>query len=157
VARSKEDKIESAIDGLKQLDLTQLRARWRTEFGRKAPEHLPKSLLFRIIAYHLQVQAFGGLSRQTEQTLDAIARSLHRTGSMDEALRHQTEALRAGTVLVREHGGEIHNVTVGMNGTFIWQGKTYNSLTKVAKAITGTNWNGPRFFGLRDRKEGKAS
>jgi hypothetical protein len=58
--------------------------------------------------------------------------------------------LRPGTFLEREHGGALHRVTVLENG-FSWQGKAFQSLSEVARAITGTNWNGPRFFGLRDK------
>jgi len=57
---------------------------------------------------------------------------------------------KSGTLLVREWEGVLHRVMVLEQG-FAWNGQTYDSLSKVARAITGTNWNGPRFFGLRDR------
>ena len=58
--------------------------------------------------------------------------------------------LQVGTLLAREHAGVLHRVTV-VEGGFAWNGTVYPSLSEIARAITGTNWNGPRFFGLRDR------
>ena len=63
--------------------------------------------------------------------------------------RRRTE-LKTGTILMREWNGRPHRVTV-MDEGFAWNGRTYDSLSKIALAITGTKWNGPRFFGLRDR------
>ncbi|MER2267023.1 DUF2924 domain-containing protein, partial [Methylobacterium oxalidis] len=61
-----------------------------------------------------------------------------------------SQGLTPRTQLVREHAGQVHSVTVLADG-FAWQGRTFTSLSKVARAITGTRWNGPRFFGLRDK------
>ena len=110
--------------------------------------HIPKHILLRILAYRSQAEAFGDLSRSAVQLLDGIAR-----GSDDDAIVPAVSAsgLRSGTVLLREHDGKRHHVMVVPDG-FAWNGKTYPSLSKVAFAITGTKWNGPRFFGLREKR-----
>jgi Protein of unknown function (DUF2924) len=95
----------------------------------------------RFICWHIQEQAFGGLHPNTAKLLDALARS-HKPGA-DGARR-----LKPGTVLVREYQGERHTVTV-IPGGYVWHEATYTSLSTIARAITGTAWNGPRFFGLR--------
>ncbi len=143
--------LELEIAHLRGLDLDGLRQRWRSEFGRKAPIQLPKHLLMRILAYRCQADVFGDLSRTTEQFLEGLARVSATKGS--ETIRIPStpghRQLRPGTVLVREHEGHNHHVMVTDNG-FAWNGTTYPSLTKVAFAITGTRWSGPRFFGLRE-------
>jgi hypothetical protein len=73
-----------------------------------------------------------------------------------QAFERRRRDLSAGTVLTREWGGQHHRVMV-LDSGFAWQGRTYSSLSEIAKAITGTKWNGPRFFGLRDRKQPEAS
>jgi Protein of unknown function (DUF2924) len=94
--------------------------------------------------YRIQEEAFGGLDRETRKLLDRLAKG--------EKPNDLGRRLKAGTVLLREYQGERHTVTVVSNG-FLWREKTYSSLSSIAEAITGTNWNGPRFFGLRVRGE----
>jgi hypothetical protein len=143
--------VDAEIELLKALDLDGLRLRWRAILGRTAPTHLSKHLLLRILAYRLQAQAHGDVSRATVQFLDGLARHGGGDGRSGVAVELPTHgALKPGTVLVREHDGKRHQVTVAEGG-FIWNGTTYPSLTKIAQTITGTNWNGPRFFGLRDK------
>ena len=137
--------LELEIVHLRGLDLDGLRQRWRSEFGRKAPSQLPKYLLARILAYRCQAEVLGDLSRSTVRFLDGLARSKS-TGTVSVP---GEKRLRPGTVLVREHEGHNHHIMVTDEG-FAWNGTTYPSLSKVAFAITGTRWNGPRFFGLRD-------
>jgi DUF2924 family protein len=133
--------IEAEIDLLRSLGLDALRTRWRMTFGALPPPALTKDLLARMIAYRLQEEAFGGLDRATAKLLDAYARG-------DKSRTELMRRLKPGTVLVREYRGERHTVTVVRDG-FVWQGRTYGSLSAIARAITGTAWNGPRFFGLR--------
>lgn len=153
-AHNKED-IEFEIARLRDLELEGLRARWRSVFGRSAPSQLPKFVMFRMLAYRHQAQTLGDLSPAIARFLDGVA---HNSGAASQEMPKGSVAfpghsqLRRGTVLVREHDGKRFAVTVVENG-FAWNGKTYSSLTKVAKAITGTNWNGPRFFGLRDKAQ----
>jgi hypothetical protein len=100
-----------------------------------------KGLIARYLAYHVQEKAFGGLDRETKNFLDALAR-----GREPDAPRPRR--LKAGTVIVREYQGERHEVTVAPDG-FIWREKTCASLSMIAREITGTNWNGPRYFGVQ--------
>jgi len=143
--------IEAEIERIRSLGLEALRARWRSVFGNTAPPVLGRDLLARIISYRLQEEAFGGLDPATRKLLEGLARG--------EQPRSQTRRpLKPGTVLVREYQGARHTVTVVPDG-FLWQGGTYSSLSTIARAITGTAWNGPRFFGVRvaggDRTEDK--
>jgi hypothetical protein len=146
--------IESEIAHLRGLDLKGLRARWQTVFRRQAPAHLTRHLLFAVIAYRLQADRFGDLDYATLQVLDQrVAKEKGpamsaRLASFD---RKRTE-LTPGTVLVREWDRQSQRVMVMADG-FAWNGRTYDSLSKVAFAITGTKWNGPRFFGLRLRED----
>jgi hypothetical protein len=141
--------LEDEIARLRDLDLSGLRARWRSVFRRKAPDHLPRQLLYRRIAYRLQAERLGDLDRDTQRFLDRVA-----AGKGDElpAPGHRRHGLQPGTILVREWDGEPHRVMV-LDDSFAWNGTTYRSLTEVAFAMTGTRWSGPRFFGLRDRGE----
>jgi hypothetical protein len=133
--------IEAEIDRIRSLGVDSLRMRWRLTFGFMPPAALTKDLIARMIAHRLQEDTFGGLDRATAKLLDAYARG-------DRARTELTRRLKPGTVLVREYQGERHTVTVVPDG-FVWHQTTYGSLSTIARAITGTAWNGPRFFGLR--------
>jgi hypothetical protein len=141
------DALGAEIASLRDLDLPALRRRWRVVFGKKAPEHLSRSLLQRILAYRVQAQALGDLDRETVRFLDRLAKE---KGSGPIPVPEQ-RSMKPGTLLVREWEGTVQRVTVLEEG-IAWNGATYRSLSEVARAITGTNWNGPRFFGLRTRK-----
>jgi Protein of unknown function (DUF2924) len=140
--------IDAEIARLRDLDLRALRARWHTVFGRQAPAHLPRHLVFRVLAYRLQADHFGDLDADSLRLLDHSG-SPEKAGHRAMALRRRTIELRPGTVLGREWNGEVHRVVVLASG-FSWNGQTYRSLSKIATAITGTRWSGPRFF-LRDK------
>jgi hypothetical protein len=146
--------IEDEIAHLRDLDLKGLRARWQNVLQWPAPAHLPRHLLFAIIAYHIQADRFGDLDHETRQVLDR-AEASESGATMSARLisfdQKRTELL-PGTVLVREWDRQSQRVMV-MAGGFAWNGQTFDSLSKVAFAITGTNWNGPRFFGLREKKD----
>jgi hypothetical protein len=133
--------IEAEIDRIRSLGVDGLRMRWRLTFGSLPPAALTKDLIARMIAYQLQEDAFGGLDRATAKLLDAYARG-------DKARTDLPRRLKPGTVLVREYQGERHTVTVVPDG-FVWHETIYGSLSTIARAITGTAWNGPKFFGLR--------
>jgi len=145
--------LEGEIARLRDLDLPELRARWRNVFRRKAPEHLPRHLLFRILAYRLQNERLDDLDQETVRLLDRIASGSGGNGPRSVRKQSRRERLQPGTLLVRESKGARHRVEVLDKG-FAWNGKTYRSLSAVAFAITGTRWSGPRFFGLRGRTEG---
>ena len=149
-----ETSIEDEIVHLRGLDLKGLRARWQSVLQRPAPGHLPRHLLFAIIAYRIQVDRFGDLNHETRQLLDRTGTKESGTAMSARLVsfdRKRTE-LTPGTVLVREWDRHSQRVMVMPDG-FAWNGQTYDSLSKVAFAITGTNWNGPRFFGLRNKEE----
>jgi hypothetical protein len=153
-----ETSVEDEIVHLRGLDLKGLRARWQSVLQRPAPGHLPRHLLFAIIAYRIQSDRFGDLDHETRQLLDRTganesgAAMSARLVSFDQK---RTE-LTPGTVLVREWDRQSQRVMVMSDG-FAWNGQTYDSLSKVAFAITGTKWNGPRFFGLRDKEDRSAT
>jgi hypothetical protein len=141
------------IAHLRGLDLKGLRSRWQSVFQRPAPDHLPRHLLFAIIAYRIQADRFGDLDHETRQVLDRTDSNETRATVSSRLIsfdQKRTE-LTPGTVLVREWYRHSQRVMVMADG-FAWNGQTYDSLSKVAFAITGTKWNGPRFFGLRDRE-----
>ena len=137
------------IARLRDLDVVALRNRWQTVLGRPAPPHLPRHLLLRVLAYRLQADRLGDLNSESLHLLDSSG-SPEKAGQRAVDLRRRTTELRRGTVLGREWKGHMHRVAVLADG-FAWNGKTYPSLSNVAFAITGTRWNGPRFFGLRDK------
>ncbi len=146
--------IEEEIALLRDLDLKGLRTRWQNQFGRAAPEHLTRYLLFRILAYRSQADRLGDLDAGTLKVLEQTAGregQLSTVSSRLAALDQRRSAPPPGTVLVREWDRKSHQVMVLQDG-FAWNGKTFDSLSQVAFAITGTKWNGPRFFGLRDRR-----
>jgi hypothetical protein len=149
--------VEDEIAHLRGLDLKGLRLRWLSVFQRAAPAHLTRHLLFAVIAYRLQVDRFGDLDHATRQVLDrTIAKEAGSTMSSRLASFDQKRTeLTPGTVLVREWDRQSQRVMVMADG-FAWNGRTYDSLSKVAFAITGTRWNGPRFFGLRDKEDRSA-
>jgi hypothetical protein len=146
--------IPDEIAHLRGLDLKGLRSRWQSVFRRPPPDHLPRHLLFAVIAYRIQADRFGDLDHETKQVLD-------RTDAKDKDTTMSTRLVRfdqkkieltPGTLLVREWDRRSQRVMVLADG-FAWNGQTYDSLSKVAFAITGTKWNGPRFFGLRDKED----
>jgi hypothetical protein len=146
--------IEDEIAHLRGLDLKGLRSRWQSVFQRAAPAHLTRHLLLSVIAYRLQADRFGDLDHATKQVLDrTVAKEAGPAMSARLASFDQKQAeLTPGTVLVREWDRQSQRVMVMADG-FAWNGRTYDSLSKVAYAITGTRWNGPRFFGLRDKQD----
>jgi hypothetical protein len=149
--------VEEEIAHLRGLDLKGLRSRWQSVFGGTAPAHLTRHLLFAVIAYRIQADRFGDLDHATRQVLDRTVAKEAETGMtarLADFDQRRTE-LTPGTVLVREWDRQSQRVMVMADG-FAWNGQTYDSLSKVAFAITGTKWNGPRFFGLRDKEDRSA-
>ena len=135
--------IEDEITVLRDLDLKGLRVRWRNVFGKPAPEHLTRYLLFRIIAYRLQADRLGDLDAKTIKVLEQAAGQQPSDVSKGLIkLDRRRFAPPPGTVLVREWDRTSHRVMVMPDG-FAWNGKTFDSLSQVALAITGTKWNGP--------------
>src|SRR5258708_28624125 len=146
--------IEDEIAHLRGLDLKGLRSRWQSVFQKPPPDHLRRHLLFAIIVYRIQADRLGDLDHETKQVLD---RTDAKNAGVTMAARlvsfdQKRSELTPGTILVREWGRRSQRVMVMSDG-FAWNGHSYDSLSKVAFAITGTNWNGPRFFGLRGKED----
>jgi Protein of unknown function (DUF2924) len=150
--------VEAEIARLRGLDTKALRARWRTSFGQDAPTHLARHLLFAMLAYRLQAETMGDLDAETVRFLKQVdlAPSKQAAVPLTQAFERRRRDLSPGTVLTREWGGQHHKVMVLEQG-FVWEGRTYRSLSEIAKLITGTQWNGPRFFGLRDKKDAEVT
>jgi len=133
--------IEAEIDRIQTLKPDEVRALWRETFKREIPKALTRDLLVRTLCWHIQEQAFGGHSPAMLKLLANYAKGC--SGEADRPRR-----LKPGTEIVREYQGERHTVVITAEG-FRWQGQNYPSLTSIARLITGSSWNGPRFFGLR--------
>jgi hypothetical protein len=124
---------------LEDMSSADLRARWRTLVGGPAPKISPKMLRL-ALAWEIQARASGGLPRAVTQALDQLQRGLTRTQNAVPGMR-----------LVREWAGRVHVVTVDDDEVIRWDGREWRSLSEVARAITGTRWSGPAFFGLKKK------
>jgi hypothetical protein len=149
------EQLDVEVARLRDLDIGELRNRWHAVFGRRAPPHLPRHLLFRMLAYRLQADRLGDLDSESQRLFDNSA-SPEKAGQSAMDVVRRIADVRPGTVLGREWNGRMQRVAVLAEG-FAWNGQTYPSLSQVAFAITGTRWNGPRFFGLRDLPQKEVS
>jgi hypothetical protein len=132
-------RLEAEIARLRTLGISALRAEWQVIFKKPPQPGLSKDLLGRMIAYRLQEQVFGGLDPEMKRFLTTLATS--------KTPADLPERLKPGTLLVRDYQGERHEVTI-LRAGYVWRGAVYSSLSAIAKAITGTSWNGRRFFGV---------
>ena len=130
------------LDGL---DFASLRRVWEQTFGATPPSSLSRVFLRRVLLHKRQCRTHGGLSAATRRALAAMA-----NGTPGNAA--PAGSVSAGTHLVREWNGRTYQVEVLDNG-YRFDGKTYPSLTTIAKRITGTHWSGPRFFGLTPKRK----
>jgi hypothetical protein len=142
----------SIVANLEGLDLHGLRRQWRAHLGGEAPAHLSRWLLMKVLAYRLQSDAFGDLDKSIRRILrsekdDGVGAPFDRRAPQTR----EGLGLKAGALLVREWNGRLERVMILEEG-FAWNGQTFGSLSQIAKAMTGTNWNGHRFFGLRQGK-----
>lgn len=145
------------------LDADLTRRRWRSLIGRHPPKALSRALMDRILAWREQVAERGDMSPRSRAILTAVLAGTKtdcRVQSNETNRDHGARSARSGTtlrvgaVLVREHAGVLHRVTVVAEG-FEWEGRIYGSLSAVARAITGVTWSGCRFFGLdRGKRKG---
>lgn len=127
------------LAALETLSSATLRERWQTLVGTTAPSVSPKMLRL-ALAWEMQARASAGLARAATQTLDQLARG-----------KTRTKAATPGMRLVREWQGRVHVVTVGEDQVIRWDDRDWRSLSEVARAITGTRWSGPAFFGLKKK------
>jgi hypothetical protein len=139
----REGELSDRLAALPTLSLGDLRLEWRRLF-RADPPRLSRDMMMTAVAYRLQEIARGGLSKATQRRLTALTVEFETGGKIAPA---PGPKIKLGSRLVREWHGRTHTVCVTDDG-FEFRGKTYRSLTKIASAITGAQWSGPRFFGL---------
>ena len=142
------DPVLAQLASLKTAPVAALKQKWRDLFEREPPAYNRRFLESRL-AYRIQELAYGGLSPATLERLDALADELEGKGSKRRS-RLQNRPI-AGTRLIREWRGVEHSVTVRQED-FEYQGRPYKSLSAIARAITGTRWNGLVFFGLKNKR-----
>ena len=143
---SREDVAEQ-LAALANMERNDLIVEWRKLFRSSPPDRIRRDLLELGIAWKIQEKAFGGLKKAIASELRRLAEDLTETGDIRKLER---PLLKPGTRLLREWGGVTHEVTVLDDG-FLWQDKTWTSLSAIAEKITGAHWSGPRFFGLKKR------
>ena len=129
--------LERAILAIDHLDRGRCLDRWREAFDRPAPKHLSLQLMKRVLIWNLQNQMLGGVSAKTERHLKQIA-----------AGQSVPATTKPGSHLVREWNGRTYQVEV-VDGGYVMDGKTWRSLSAIARHITGARWSGPRFFGVQ--------
>ncbi len=142
MAQEKDD-VAQQLDALPRKSKAELKALWRELFGRPHPAYAHKDFLVRALAYRIQENAYGGLDPKVRRRLLQIVQKLESGKALPAPLR-----IKPGTRLVRQWGGNTHIVTVLEEG-FEYRDKRYASLSVIARAITGTRWSGPAFFGLK--------
>jgi len=138
------------LAGLAAANTTELKDQWRALFGAEPPPYSRKFLESRL-TYRIQELAYGGLKPETVARLEALGEQIDGKHITLRRIRQEQRPI-AGTRLLREWQGVEHVITVQRDG-FEWQGRPYQSLSAIARAITGTRWNGWVFFGLRPRGE----
>ena len=132
--------LDVELTALETMPLDELRGAW-TRHVRSTPPKVSAGLLRLALAHHLQSKVLGGVTK-------AMARKLQETAGGQTSVR-----VNAGTRLVREWRGKVHMVTVSDDGRYRWQERDWNSLSEIAREITGTRWSGPAFFGTKARKK----
>jgi hypothetical protein len=156
-----EHDLQRELTALPALDLHELRVRWRKLTRSTAPEHLTRALVLRLVAYKMQAKVYGDLDPGTARYLARVARERVRRIKAGEKRKPKASppvppvpapaGIKPGSLIGREYQGAMHRVVV-VQGGYEWKGQTYKSLSEIARRITGTRWNGPKFFGLRSGK-----
>ncbi len=140
------DPLAAEIDALEHLSLDEIRCAWREKLKTAPPPLRARGVLLRLLTWNLQAERYGGLGPETQRRLKRLAREY--ASAPDRKLRTPIK-LHVGSTLVREWKGVSHSVDV-VDGGYVWNGKTHKTLSMIARAITKTNWSGPRFFGVED-------
>jgi hypothetical protein len=143
------DTVLPRLAALKTAPIADLKQQWRTLFG-KEPPPFSRTYIQSRLAYRIQELAYGGLKPEIVARLEALGEQLDGGNITLRRIRSDAKPI-AGTRLVREYQGIEHTVTVLADG-YEWQGRPYQSLSAVARAITGTRWNGLVFFGLKNQR-----
>jgi hypothetical protein len=137
--------VEAELDRLAGMRIVDLRLRYRELFRAQPPKAFGPDLLRRSIAHRIQERAYGGLSRENQRLLDQLVKA---AGAKPNGRIELPRRSKPGSELVRTWNRHTYRVVVLESG-FAYEGRTYSSLSEIASEITGTKWNGPRFFGLR--------
>lgn len=143
--RERDDPLEVEIAAVAKEPLAELRIRWKKIFRSSPPAGFGRDLLARALSFRIQEYHHGGISAPIKQELQRLINLSLTSTEKKIPLRRRVQA---GTVLLRQWKGQEYRVTVVEDG-FSFKGNTYNNLSSIAREITGTRWNGPRFFGLR--------
>jgi hypothetical protein len=144
--------VEAELDRLPNMPIVGLRSRYQELFRVEPPKAFGPDLVRRSIAHRIQERAYGGLSRQHQRLLDQLIRAAK---AKPKGRLELPRRIKPGAELVRTWNKRTYRVVVLERG-FAYEGRTYNSLSEIASEITGTKWNGPRFFGLRRSSGEKA-
>ena len=147
------DRLREALRRLPTATRVELTAEWHRLYPTNPPARISRALLIAAIAYRVQEAALGGLRPELQRRLRHIAEQVSRG---EEPALTATPRLKPGTRLLREWQGRTHEVLVSEDG-FVWQQTLYRSLSQIARAITGTRWSGPVFFGLKPRAVPRAN
>jgi hypothetical protein len=139
--------VSRRLEALRDLSPDELRKEWRRLY-RSQPPRLSRDLLVRALVYRIQELRYGGLSKVSRRKLDALVQAWRSEG---EIALEGAPKIRVGARLVREWNGRTHTITVEEDG-FTYAGRSYCSLSAIAREITGARWSGPRFFGLLPKK-----
>jgi len=142
------DTVLAQLAALKGAPVADLKRKWRDLFEREPPPYNRRFLESRL-AYRIQELAYGGLTEATIERLDALADELE--GKKPKPQHSLVDRPMAGTRLIREWRGVEHCVTVRQEN-FEYQGRPYKSLSAIARLITGTQWNGLVFFGMKNTR-----
>ncbi len=151
--QGQKDRIAAEIKKLEELSTAQLKERWHRKWPAQLPKQVSREILVLSLAGELQAKEFGGLPRELQRQIDTLASDLKRSGKIDGNVPIR---IKPGTRLVREWQGERHEVTV-LEKRFAYRNKQFDSLSEIAREITGTRWSGPVFFGLKKVSRPRAS
>ncbi len=141
--------VTARLVALQAAPIAELKEQWRSLFG-KEPPPFSRTYIQSRLAYRIQELAYGGLKPEIVARLEALGEQLDGGNIVLRRIRHDAKPI-AGTRLIREWKGVEHHVTVQADG-YEWQGRPYKSLSAVARAITGTRWNGLVFFGVKNQR-----
>lgn len=144
--------VDAELEQLPTMPIVQLRKRYVELFRKPPPKAFGPDLLRRSIAYRIQEVAYGGLSRPVQKMLDQMIKAYWKNPKGRIELPRR---IKPGSVLARDWKGTTHQVTVLEEG-YSYAGRSYASLSEIAGLITGTKWNGPKFFGLRPKADKSA-
>ena len=140
---------DATLSALEEMDIKTLRQSWTAWLGGAPPSCQSGDVLRRLLAWSIQAERHGGLSREGRRRLKSLGAT---RGRGTEANAAPPVMLKPGTMITREWRGTLHRVYV-LDAGFAYDGRQYGSLSEVARAIAGTRWSGPRFFGIETKRD----